>query len=109
MPDYIANKPPLRLTHPGHAGHPSNPLIRLDSMRGAMSQLSRMHAGQPRKIAPYLSKQVQWLARMPRMPRIVHKVFGFNNQVRRTPPLHPIAGSRPQERLSRQVRLVVAP
>jgi len=49
-------------------------------MRGAMSQPSRMDAGQKRKIVPDLSKQVQWLTRMSRMPRIIHKVFSVVDQ-----------------------------
>jgi hypothetical protein len=58
----------------GHAGHPGKLLITLDCMRVAMRQLPRIHAGQIRKIVPDMNKQIQWPTRMPRMPRIIHRV-----------------------------------
>jgi hypothetical protein len=70
-----------------------------------MRQLPRINAGQLRKIVPDLNKQIQALTRMPRMPRIIHRVrlvrLGF------AAPRHAaIAGAG--SRLGRKVHLVVA-
>jgi hypothetical protein len=63
-----------------------------------------MHAGQPRKIASHVSEQIQALTRMPRMSRIIHKVFGFLEGSPHIGVAAATAGSPARERLGSQAR-----
>jgi hypothetical protein len=56
--------------HPGHVGRPLNLLIHI---RDNFPYLPRIYLGQLAHCDPHAIQRYQWLARMPRMPRMVYR------------------------------------